>query len=422
MKRLALALLAFTLCVAGASAQVVPPGTNPVPGAGAYNSSPPTCQSGQYCALQTDVNGQLKIAGTIAATLAGFTPGGTFATLTATATSASVALPAGSTVAIQNTGTTAVSCTLGIGSATALVSEIIIQPASTVFVTPGSNTFGACIDQTGSASNLIVLAGGSGLGAGFGGGGSGGGGGGGAITAAIGSYVAGALSAGAFATGAGVDGWDLTQGAKADAAWASGSGSVISLLKAIAAAEIVTNRAVNVAQWGGNAITCTVTAYGTAPTGNCPGFNVFVTNTNANGQAIAANSSPVVLPTAQVTADPCTLGTKTNFTIATSSGTVQLVAPSGSTQVYICSLFTIGATASIQNIVGGTGASCTTGTPIAIAGSTTAASGMSFAVNGGFTFGNGGGTILRTTTAGHGVCLIQSATAAIAGGGTFVQQ
>ena len=147
-----------------------------------------------------------------------------------------------------------------------------------------------------------------------------------------------------------------------------------------------------------------------------------VDNTNPNGQATAANSSPVVLPAAQVTADPCTLGTKTNFTIATSSGTVQLVAPSGSTQVYICSLFSIGATASIQNLVGGTGASCTTGTPVAMAGSTTAASGMSFAANGGFTFGNGGGTVLRTTTAGHGVCLIQSATAAIAGGGTYVQQ
>lgn len=147
-----------------------------------------------------------------------------------------------------------------------------------------------------------------------------------------------------------------------------------------------------------------------------------VTNTNANGQATAANSSPVVLPAAQVTADPCSLNTKVNFTISTTAGTLQLVAPSGSTQVYICSLFTVGATASIQNIVGGTGSTCTTGTPVAIAGSTTAANGMSFAANGGFTFGNGGGTILRTTTAGHGVCLIQSATAQISGGGTYVQQ
>lgn len=143
----------------------------------------------------------LPVTGTFSATLSGFTPGGTFATLTAAATSGSVALPAGTTVAFQNTGTTTVSCTLGIGSATALANEIQVPASSTVFVTVGSNTFGACIDQTGSTSNLVVLAGGSGLGTGFGGGG-GSGGGGGAITAASGSYASGAFSAGAFANGA----------------------------------------------------------------------------------------------------------------------------------------------------------------------------------------------------------------------------
>jgi hypothetical protein len=57
----------------------------------------------------------------------------------------------------------------------------------------------------------------------------GGGGGGGAITAASGAYAAGALSA-----GSGVDGWDLTQGTKADTAWAgSGAGSVVAVLKGI---------------------------------------------------------------------------------------------------------------------------------------------------------------------------------------------
>jgi hypothetical protein len=67
---------------------------------------------------------------------------------------------------------------------------------------------------------------------------SGGGGGGGAITAASGSYASGAISSGAFAagslaSGAGVDGWDLTQGAKADAVCGTDTGtcSVTSLLK-----------------------------------------------------------------------------------------------------------------------------------------------------------------------------------------------
>lgn len=142
-------------------------------------------------------------------------------------------------------------------------------------------------------------------------------------------------------------------------------------------------------------------------------------------QPVSAASLP--LPTGAATSvsqsvDPCTLATKVNVAISTATGTTQLVAPSGSTQVYICSIFTIGATASIQNIVGGTGATCATGTPVAVAGSTTAANGMSFAANGGFTFGNGGASVMRTTTAGHGVCLTQSATAQISGSITYVQQ
>lgn len=128
----------------------------------------------------------LQVAGSFAAS--GFTPGLTFASLTATGSSAAVALPAGSVVAFQNTGTTTVSCTLGVGSATATTNEIQIAASSTVFVTVGTNTFGACIDQTGSASNLVVLAGGSGLGTGFGGGG-GSSGGGGSATAGAGQIL-----------------------------------------------------------------------------------------------------------------------------------------------------------------------------------------------------------------------------------------
>jgi len=120
--------------------------------------------------------------------------------------------------------------------------------------------------------------------------------------------------------------------------------------------------------------------------------------------------------------DPCQSLTKTNVAIATSSGTVQLVAPSGSTQVYICSFSLVAGATAVINLVGGTGASCTTGTPVAAIGSTTAASGMSLAANGGLTLGNGGATIARTTTAGHGICLIQSGTTALAGNVTYIQQ
>ena len=124
---------------------------------------------------------------------------------------------------------------------------------------------------------------------------------------------------------------------------------------------------------------------------------------------------------ANASTDPCT-NTKTNFAWGNSSGTTQLVAPSGSTQVYVCSFSLIAAATAVVNLVGGTGASCTTGTPVAALGSTTPASGMSLAANGGLTYGSGLGTVVRTTTAGHGLCLIQSGTTALAGNITYVQQ
>lgn len=52
----------------------------------------------------------------------------------------------------------------------------------------------------------------------------------------------------------------------------------------------------------GTALTAAVSAYGTAPTGTAvEGINAFVTNTNANGPATAANSSPVVVQGQQAT-------------------------------------------------------------------------------------------------------------------------
>jgi hypothetical protein len=49
----------------------------------------------------------------------------------------------------------------------------------------------------------------------------------------------------------------------------------------------------------GTAITSVPSAYGTAPTGNVIGANVFVTNTNGNGSAVSASSSPVVIASDQ---------------------------------------------------------------------------------------------------------------------------
>jgi hypothetical protein len=140
------------------------------------NNPPPMtlwCQSPGSAAVQCGTaTTPLVTSGGGTFSVAGFTPSGNYATLTATNSSASVALPNGGTVQFANTGTTAVSCTLGIGSATATASELVIQAGSNKSIVVGSNTFGACIDQTGSASNVVVLAGGSGLGNDSGSGGS----------------------------------------------------------------------------------------------------------------------------------------------------------------------------------------------------------------------------------------------------------
>src|SRR5258707_673936 len=107
-----------------------------------------------------------QVAPSVSASVTGFAPGGTFATLTASNASADVALPAGAVVAFQNSGTTTVSCNLTVGAGTAIASQNLVPPSSTVYLTVGSNTHGSCIDQTGSASNVVVLSGGTGIGTG----------------------------------------------------------------------------------------------------------------------------------------------------------------------------------------------------------------------------------------------------------------
>jgi hypothetical protein len=120
-------------------------------------------------------------------------------------------------------------------------------------------------------------------------------------------------------------------------------------------------------------------------------------------------------------ADPCAQAVKITAPFSTSSGgPVSIVALSGSTKVYVCSISAIADTAIKLSFIDGTGGSCASAQH-AIWGSTTAASGMSLAANGGFTMGNGGGTV-GVTTAASAFCLLQSGTSLIAGNITYVQQ
>lgn len=272
----------------------------------------------------------LHVTGSFSASLGGFVPSLSYTTLTATASSsASTALPTNTgTVAFQNQTAVAVSCTLASGAAAALVNEIIVPAGSTIFIGTTGYDHAACINQTGSASNVIILAGGTGLGTGFGGGGSGGGGG--AVTLASGAVASGAYSAGAYAAGAViagafVDGWDLTQGTKADAAWVSGSGSVIALLKNIA---------------GG--VAGSIPACGASPCVTTIGNVGQMANVGGTDTKSIKCGSSIVYD-------------------ASTNGSTQLVALSGATSVYVCG-YTIlaGGTVNVK-LITGTGTACVTG-------------------------------------------------------------
>lgn len=76
MNRLCAALIGLLLASAAQAQQVV----NPQPNAGnygAYNAVAPTCVTGTGCWLQTDINGQLKITGTVTANVSGTTSNAT---------------------------------------------------------------------------------------------------------------------------------------------------------------------------------------------------------------------------------------------------------------------------------------------------------------------------------------------------------
>lgn len=125
------------------------------------------------------------------------------------------------------------------------------------------------------------------------------------------------------------------------------------------------------------------------------------------------------------TFDPCVYQAKTNVAISTASGTTALVTGVSAKKIYVCSLFVLAPTAVSVSLSEGSGATCGTSAQagvIGVATNGTAANGAALAANGGFTLGNGMGTIASTATNANYLCLFQSGTAQIAGNLTYVQQ
>lgn len=154
-------------------------------------------------------------------------------------------------------------------------------------------------------------------------------------------------------------------------------------------------------------------------------LNVNVSNTNANGPATMANSSPVTLASNQSVGDPCTFQAKTSVAISTASGTTALVTGVSAKKIYVCSLSLIAPSAISVSLSEGSSSTCGTSNQAAVIGvatNGTAANGLPLAANGGITLGSGVGTVAATGTTANYLCLFQSGTVQLAGNLTYVQQ
>ncbi len=134
-----------------------------------------------------------------------------------------------------------------------------------------------------------------------------------------------------------------------------------------------------------------------------------------------ASSMTPILVTPSAPADPCFAGTKTNLPISQNgTSSVQLIALSGSTVIYVCSLSLVAAGATTVAITTGTASACASNTT-AVIGSTTVANSMSLSANGGLTLGSGVGTIAKGVAA-YELCMVLGTNVYVAGNLTYVQQ
>jgi len=202
------------------------------------------------------------------------------------------------------------------------------------------------------------------------------------VSAASGTFASGSVAAGAFAAGSVVDGASITQGAKADTAASSGTGtfSVVALLKGILNALQ--------AVIPGNAI----------GTGSANLFTIGAV-ANANG-------------------DPCSSLATTYVPISVvTATTVQIAAPVSAKKIYVCGLSLFAGAADNVAVIEGTGGTCGGGTVAGVLGGTTTGAGFIFSASTGTNLVNTGA---RTATVAQGLCLITSTTGPLTGGLTYV--
>lgn len=294
----------------------------------------------------------LPISGSFSATLSGFTPASVYATpLSVSNSSSRVALPAGTVVAVYNTGSTAAYCQLGNSSVTATTSSDFVPGNSAIGFTVGNNVDIACITATGTTT--VNLSGGSGLLTGFGGGG--GGSSSNASVSATGSAVPASATYVGINSGGNLTGWN---GAVTNAgtfatqvngftSWAGGTLGAMSNYGTSPGAVLVPSvnsivpsvNTASVASW------TTGTAQNTtaviANSGNYPAIQIsFSATTNVTAGAITFQGETADgnfnnnIPIAQIL-DPNTLATKTNPVTLTGSAQQFTIITQGYTAIQV---------------------------------------------------------------------------------------
>lgn len=159
------------------------------------------------------------------------------------------------------------------------------------------------------------------------------------------------------------------------------------------------------------------------PTGAATEATLLSMKADIEAQIPACTTNPCVV-IGYTSSDPCTNKTKVNLPISQNgTSSVELKALSGSTVIYVCSIFLMtNSTATTVALTTGTGTACATGNA-AVIGSTTAniANSMNLLAGAGFTLGGGHGTVARGAAAGA-LCMILGANVFVSGNLTYVQE
>lgn len=358
-----------------------------------------------------------------------FTPTGA-AVLAVTTTTARVALPsADSTVLLTNNGAADFNFKLGGSGVTAATTDYLLPAGRSIVVAAGANTYVAAITASSSSSLAIIT--GTGSPTISGGGGSGGGGGGGAITAAASSYAAGAYVAGSL-----VDGASTTEGAKADAACGSDTGTCtwIAIAKRIAQNLTTLNSTAGnslaagtnvVGKFGIDQTTDGTTnavhlVAGTALAGKfgidqtTPGTTNGVqdASTSATGSAVPAKASYMgAVSSGNLTG--LIQSDASAFLDMSTATTTQIVALSSGKVIKVTSYALHASGTTNAKFVYGTGSNCATGT-------TQITSNLNLTASDGMARGNGTG-VLFTVPASNALCVVNSAAQVLSADVSYTQ-